>query len=616
MTATNAAGSNTATKTIVVNSVPTVTTSNQTICAGQSATLTAAPSAVGGTYLWSNGSSTSTTTVNPSALATYTVIYTLNGCSSSPASASVTVNPTPVVTVNNQTICTGSTATLSASSTTPGGTYLWSTGANTSSISVNPTSNSTYTVTYTVNNCPSSPATSTVTITAPPTVTANNPTICSGQSTNVSATSSISGGTYSWSNGGSGASISVTPTNNTNYTVTYSLPGCPQVTATSTVTVNTTPTISLSNKTICMGQNVTLKASTNPTGGTFIWTPGGSSSTVDSLVVSPTTQTTYTALYTLNGCSSTASSTVSVNPNPIVIASDQSICAGGTATLTATSNINGTIFNWSTGANTSSISISPSTNTTYTVIGSANGCVSQTDTVKVTITTAPVVTVNNATICSGNSATLNATTSVTGGSFTWSNNANGASIVVSPTSQTSYTVSYSLNGCSPVSANAQVTVNPTPSVSAGPDTIVCQSDLPITLTATSSTSGVTYIWSNGAATANSLVTAGGSYTVTGTLNGCSSTDVVIVTTDPCAEIIENEILYSVYPNPTNGLFYVKSSTSTNSEIELLNIEGKIIFKDRFIGNNKTINLSSYENGLYIVKILDTKKSTVFRVVKQ
>ena len=113
-----------------------------------------------------------------------------------------------------------------------------------------------------------------------------------------------------------------------------------------------------------------------------------------------------------------------------------------------------------------------------------------------------------------------------------------------------------------------------------------------------------------------MVTAGGSYTVTGTLNGCSSTDVVIVTTDPCAEIIENEILYSVYPNPTNGLFYVKSSTSTNSEIELLNIEGKIIFKDRFIGNNKTINLSSYENGLYIVKILDTKKSTVFRVVKQ
>jgi hypothetical protein len=77
-------------------------------------------------------------------------------------------------------------------------TYLWSTGANTSSISVNPTSNSTYTVTYTVNNCPSSPASSTVTITAPPTVTANNPTICSGQSTNVSATSSINGGTYSY----------------------------------------------------------------------------------------------------------------------------------------------------------------------------------------------------------------------------------------------------------------------------------------------------------------------------------------------------------------------------------------------------------------------------------
>ncbi|MFM7668378.1 MAG: PKD domain-containing protein, partial [Bacteroidota bacterium] len=189
LTATNASGTNTTTQTIVVNSNPTVTASNQTICSGSSATLQAAGTPSGGAYTWSNGGTGSSITVTPTATTTYTVTYTVNGCSTTQASI-VTVNQLPVVTTTNATICAVGTATLSATANPPGGVFTWSTGATGNSISVSPTTTTNYTVSYSVNGCNSGPVTSQVIVTPAPTVSINNTTICAGSSGTLTATPS------------------------------------------------------------------------------------------------------------------------------------------------------------------------------------------------------------------------------------------------------------------------------------------------------------------------------------------------------------------------------------------------------------------------------------------
>jgi hypothetical protein len=69
-----------------------VTVNSETICVGNSTTLTANPSVAGGSYLWSpGGETTQSITVSPSSNTTYSVVYSMPGCSSGPAVSTVTV---------------------------------------------------------------------------------------------------------------------------------------------------------------------------------------------------------------------------------------------------------------------------------------------------------------------------------------------------------------------------------------------------------------------------------------------------------------------------------------------------------------------------------------------
>jgi hypothetical protein len=138
--------------TVTVNQKPTVTiTGNQTICQGQSVTLTTTG---GGTYAWTpGGQTTASITVTPSVSTTYTCVVTgTNGCTGT-NSTIVTVNPKPTVTITgNQTVCQGLSTTLTASG---GGTYVWlPSGQTTASITVTPSVSITYTlITTGANGC-------------------------------------------------------------------------------------------------------------------------------------------------------------------------------------------------------------------------------------------------------------------------------------------------------------------------------------------------------------------------------------------------------------------------------------------------------------------------------
>jgi hypothetical protein len=135
-----------ATTQIIVNSTPTISVNSGTICSGQSFTII--PNGAN-TYTYSGGSDV----VNPTADVSYSVSGTdVNGCVSNAVISAVTVNPLPILTVTGtNTACLGTNTGFIANGAI---TYTWNTGQTTSSISVNPTSTTVFTVMGTdMNGC-------------------------------------------------------------------------------------------------------------------------------------------------------------------------------------------------------------------------------------------------------------------------------------------------------------------------------------------------------------------------------------------------------------------------------------------------------------------------------
>src|SRR5204862_8363709 len=133
------------------------------------------------------------------------------------------------------------------------------------------------------------------------------------------------------------------------------------------------------------------------------------------------------------------SNTVSVlvNPTPTInlSASSPSICAGSSATLSATG---ASTYTWNPGATSgSSLSVSPAATTVYSVTGTSTaGCLGQ-NTINLTVVPNPTVSasVNPTAICVGSSATLSALGAT---NYTWNPGAlPGVSVSVSGTVNTS-----------------------------------------------------------------------------------------------------------------------------------------------------------------------------------
>ena len=316
-----------------------ITANVKAICAGGTAILTAS----GGTaYQWITGATTASISVSPTSTTVYTATVTgSNGCTTT-ATYSLCVNPKPNVTANCASICSGSSATLTASGAS---SYNWSTGGNSCSITVSPTANTTYTVTGTDSKGCTATTTTTVTVgtgfklTVSP---AGGASICSGACTTLSASG---GNTYSWSNGICSASTTVCPTATTTYTVTAtSTSGCKQ-TATVVVTVGTKPTIVANCVTVCGAGSFAQVCASGA--NSYSWSNG---STAACFNINPTANTSYTVTATGNGgCTATAVVGVTVNPKPTVTATNATICGGGTAQVCA-SGANSYV--WSNGAAT------------------------------------------------------------------------------------------------------------------------------------------------------------------------------------------------------------------------------------------------------------------------
>lgn len=428
--------------------------------------------------------------------------------------------------------------------------------------------------------------------------------ICNGASTTLTATG---GTTYSWSNGSTAASITVSPNSTRTYTVTTGTGGC-SGSAAATVTVNPIPTPAITgNKTICSGTSTTLTASG---GTTYSWSNGA---TTPSITVSPNNTRTYTVTATASGCSGLTTATVTVNTSPApAITGTTTICNGSSTTLTATG---GGTYSWSNGATTASITVTPANTQTYSVTATAGGC-SGTAAKSVTVNSIPTPTITGTTtICSGTSTTLTASGGTT---YTWSNGATTASITISPANTQSYTVTAtSSSGCSG-STTKSVTVKTTPST----PTITQNGSV---LTSSSATGNQWYLNGNpisGATAQNYTVTQNGNYTVVVTTNGCSSAGSAplnYVSTDITQA--DNTYFLNIYPNPNDGNFNVAFNVSSKADykLELRNTLGQIIYQEvlsDFTGTYlKQMNIAAdYGKGIYLISLSNPESETLKKVI--
>lgn len=511
-------GQATGTVMVTVNSSITANISgNTSICAGGSTTLTASG---GATYSWSTGSTNTDITVSPTNSTTYSVTATNGSCTSS---TSITVNVTSAitasVTASSTTICPGSSVTLTGSG---GNNYSWNTGATTASITDTPTSTTTYSVDVASGSCTSS-ASVTITISNNLAATINGPTnICAGGSATLAASG---GGTYQWSTSQTSSAITVTPTGTSTYSVLVSAGTC-TASASHTVNVGANITANISGPaTICGGSSATLSASG---GSNYAWNTGASTANI-SVAPAPSTTATYSVIVSSGSCADTATISVSALPSLFAYISGSTVvCQGSSSTLSASmNNPNNNSYIWSTGSTATTITISPTVTTTYSVVGFSGSC---SDTVPYTVSVIPQASAtvsSSTTICAGQSAVLSASG---GTSYSWSNGSPNSSITVSPLLNSTYTVIAGIGACSDTDSVA-VTVLPSPTVAiTSTNNTICSGDV-VTLNAAG---GTNYTWSNGSTSSSITVTPASTttYSVITSNSSCNDTATVTITVSP------------------------------------------------------------------------------------
>ncbi len=475
---------------------------------------------------------------------TANTIYTLTGVTGvciGDATISIQVDATPtLVTGPTQTVCSGSSVTLTASGAS---NYSWMPGNQVGSMAFfTPTSTTTYTL-LGANGACTAVAHQTINVNPLPvlTVSANPSTICQSYSSNISVSGAQS---YTWFPVASNnSSLVVSPGNSTSYTVsgTNSFGCVGNEILYLTVNPNPTVSIQMSSPTLCVGNTGIL---TGIGASQYTWLPGGFVG--NQLSISPSVSTTYTLFGENLNCFD--SDIILVNPisaplPSITAAVNQAtLCSGSSVTLSA---IGGNTYTWQPGNISGQIvTVMPGSNVTYTVISSdAGGCLGSAiaDLTVFPTPTLGISTLTNA-ICVGNSFSLSASGAV---NYIWlPGGLTNASITITPTSSLIYTLSGSNANCASVQT-ISLTVYSLPNLATNANSIICNGE-----TATLVANGAAlYNWSPGNLAGNTVFVSpqnSTNFTVTGTSSeGCINTAIVNVSVNPTPTVLIIASNYSI-----------------------------------------------------------------------
>jgi gliding motility-associated-like protein len=516
---TNECGSTTANSSITIKPTPTVDDiTNQQKCKGQTSDAIAFSGTVAGTvFNWTNSNtniglaSTGSGNINPFIVtntgttvltATIKVTPTFNGCSGTPKTFTITVNPEATVnTISNLALCNNAIQNgITFTSGSAGTIFSWTN--NTSSIGLAASGTGNISV-FTATNTGISPIVATLT---------------------------------------------VTPSNGL---------GCNGIPKTFTITVNPTPApMVLTNQEYCNGVTTTAIIFSNAvTGTTYAWTNSNTAiglaasgtGNIPSFIAKNTGSSPITSTInvtpTANGCVGTPQTfNITVNPSPVVTFSsiDQIICSGDTSTLVTLSSVAGATLNWTSfppagisgsatgGTNTiSAQTLTNSTNAnivvTYNATATLSSGVSCSGAVfpyTITVKPKPLIAANmTAVTCSGSLFTVTPTNGSgnllpIGTTYSWSaptvsagltgGNVGTNSATISGTltntsnsvQTATYTVIPSFNGCSGLSFDVVVSVNPKPNVNATANVVLCAGETSTPINFTGNVLGATYTWSS------------------------------------------------------------------------------------------------------------------------
>ncbi len=476
--------------------------------------------------------------------------------------------------------------------------------------------------------------------------TASGTSVCEGGSLSFTNTSTNYPATYSW-NFGDGTPAVTTA----NATHTFATAGTYNVVLTATnqwgsktsspvvVTVNNQldATFSYSNATYC--SNAGNQTPTVVDAGTFTATPAGLSINATTGVVdlAASTAGTYTITNTASGaCPDTKTTSITINaaansafnyPSNTICISDgnQTPLTAQAGTFSATPA--GLTFVSTT---TGEIDVDNSTAGTYTITYSVPGICPSTTNVNVTLTSTP-----DATFTYGQGAYCSDATDpapvfgagASGGVFSASPsgltiNSNSGLIDLSTSTAGSYTVTNDIaavGSCAASSETFTVVVNALPNVTLAALTDVCIYHNAFTLTGGAPTGGS---YSGTGVTAGSFnpATAGlGTKTITYSYtdaNNCSNTATNTILVDECLGLEDNTLsAVSVYPNPTDGKLTL-SGLSEETAFKVISISGQVVLNGNVSNTADTIDLSRFENGIYVIQLTQGQAIQTIRIVKK
>ncbi len=275
-------------------------------------------------------------------------------------------------------------------------------------------------------------------------------------------------------------------------------------------------------------------------------------------------------------------------------------CGTGSVTLGATAS-SGVVTWWDAasggtnlGTGTSYITPSISATTTYYVDATDNGCTTVPRIpVTATVNIIPTATTQSLTLCAGESLTVGTNTYTTTGIYT--------------------DILTAANNCDSV-VTTDLTVENTIDVST---TLISE-------TITANATGSIYQWidcNNGFAviigeTSQSYTaTANGNYAVEITQGICSDTSLCVQITSVGIASIQKEGI-AIYPNPmSNELIIEINGNTKNTDFEILNSIGQVVFKGNLI-EKTVVQTSSFSPGIYLIKLENGKTFEFKKIVKE
>lgn len=483
-----------------------------------------------------------------------------------------------------------------------------------------------------------------VTFTATPTNGGSSPTY----QWYVNGTPVGSGGTtYTTSTLTNGQVVSCVMTSNLSGVV-----GSPATSNSITMTVSNPPTTAAAgtDQTVC-GLTATLAGNT-ATVGTGAWSKiSGPGTCTFSASTSPTSNVTvsaagtYVLQWTISNNPCTASTdqvTITFNtiPSPPTAGSNSPVCAGSTILLTA-STVSGATYSWTGPSGFTSSLEDPSRPSataamagTYNVTVTVGGCTSTQASTTVTITT-PVtpavsiaITTGSNPSCTSSPVTFTATPTNGGTTPTYQWFVNGtpsgtgttfSSSTLATSDVVTCTMTSGLTCVTAATANSNaitMTVNPVPST----PTI---SQVGASLVSSSTTGNQWYldgVLIPGATSQTYTPTANGVYTVVVTSGGCSSTPSAGNTYTLSLSDINNVFGFNIYPNPNNGVFTIHFN-SVSGEVytfKLFNAAGQLVYSEDFNGNgsqiDKVIQVKDLQTGNYMLKLVSGNSEVTKKMI--